>query len=169
MGRLSVLIGAAALGVTSAAALALRVRRVRSLAMSGMGSGTAASPRVAATEAQADVLHSAWESDADLAAFTTNGGRHRHEALIYSDDDLVLHGRLAWATGGGLADGARPGVLLVHTAVGPHHLFLHWRAQSLAAQGFVVLIVDCFGDDRGAASHRGGAANFDHSAWKRDS
>ena len=152
--RISLLLGAAALGVAGAAALAVRTR-LRTVAMAaqrGQGSSTTVRPRVAASEAQADVLYRAWESDAELAAFRTKGGRHRHEALVYSDDDgLALYGRLAWATGGGLSlGGTRPGILLVHTAVGPHDLFLHWRAQCLAAQGYVVLIVDCFGDDRGA-------------------
>ena len=45
-------------------------------------------------------------------------------------------------------------MLLVHTAVGPHDLFLQWKAQRLAACGYAVLIVDMLGDDDGSGWER---------------
>ena len=51
---------------------------------------------------------------------------------------------------GSAAPSTRPGVLLVHTAVGPRDLVLQWRAQCLAAQGYVAMIVDLLGDASGA-------------------
>ena len=117
----------------------------------GNGDATAASPQVAASAAQADVLRAAWSADEELAAFAARSGEHTHKRVTYADGDLKLHGYLVWASGGELNDTSRlrPGILLVHTAVGPHDLFLFWRAEALASRGYVVLIVDMFGDARG--------------------
>lgn len=115
------------------------------------GDGTEASPRVAADEARARVVVDAWEADPDISAAHSRGARFVSEPCLYGDDETKLHGRLVWAEEPGALAGRRPGVLLVHTAVGPQDLFLHWRAESLAAVGHVVLIVDCFGDAAGQA------------------
>ncbi len=129
---------------------ALRARRSRHsrtleplLAATGMGAGTLESPRVAASDAQAEVLRTAWAADQELAQHVAISA----EACTYYDGDTALFGRLVWAEGKNVTD--RPGILLVHTAVGPSDLFLMWRAEALAIRGYVVLIVDCFGDDRG--------------------
>jgi dienelactone hydrolase len=142
------------------------------------GDGTEASPRVAADEARARVVMDAWEADPDIRATHLRGKRLVSEPCVYGDE-TPLHGLLVWAEEPGSRDGGwmrgigtdaaavgrgapvgaeeqpgasamrRPGVLLVHTAVGPHDLFLRWRAESLAASGHVVLIVDCLGDATG--------------------
>lgn len=144
-----------------AAAAAMRVRRMRvrhmpslpwmSASATGMGEGTLASPRVAATDAQAEVLRSAWASDAEISAYLSCGTRHfATRECVYHDEQVPLHGRLVWGQGGDSAtESPRPGVLLVHTAVGPSDIFLLWRAHTLATRGYVVLIVDCFGDASG--------------------
>ena len=138
-----------------ACASALRSRRgkvIMSFPGTSVGLGTVSSPRVAANEEQAQELRHAWMTDPELTAFTAAGGQHVSKPCIYHDGELAFHGQLAWAEGGPASclPAKRPGVLLVHTAVGPHDLFLHWRAQNLASRGYVVLIVDLLGDDRGA-------------------
>lgn len=131
----------------------MRARRLHSrtlkplLAATGMGAGTLDSPRVAASDAQAEVLRAAWAADTELA-------QHEHLAITsvpstYYDGDTPLFGRLVWSKGKNVTARERPGILLVHTAVGPSDLFLLWRAEALASYGYVVLIVDCFGDDCG--------------------
>mmetsp|Transcript_52593 Transcript_52593/g.125607 ORF Transcript_52593/g.125607 Transcript_52593/m.125607 type:complete len:388 (+) Transcript_52593:23-1186(+) len=120
------------------------------------GSGTPAEPRVALSEATASVLSEAWRTDAELQRLTK---RPESERLEYNDaEGTQLFGRVTWppatVTAGPSAKSADkkyPGVLLLHTAAGPHDLFLHWRADSLAARGYVVLIADCFGDSAGLA------------------
>jgi len=120
----------------------------------GMGAGTLESPRVAATDAQADVLRASWAHDEEVAAFA---GRIIDEPCTYRDNNVTLHGRLVWAEAQDPSE-QRPGVVLVHTAVGPSDLFLIWRAQALAARGYVVLIADALGDDRGKGWDAGWAA-----------
>ena len=115
----------------------------------GMGAGTIASPRVAASDAQAEVLRAAWSADDELAALASRGRTIVNKACTYHDADLALHGRLVW-TEDAESGTPRPGVLLVHTAVGPSDLFMLWRAEALASRGYVVLIADCLGDDRGS-------------------
>lgn len=67
-----------------------------------------------------------------------------------SSDCVTLYGRMVWADPAqGDYSSRRPGVLLVHTAVGPHDLYLYWKAEALAALGLVVLIVDMYGDSKG--------------------
>jgi len=111
------------------------------------GEGTAALPRVAPDEQRARAVLDAWEADADILAARARGVRLLSEPCVYGDDPK-LHGRFVWAEEA-QSVGPRPGVLLVHTAVGPHDLFLHWRAESLASLGYVVLIADCLGDATG--------------------
>ena len=59
----------------------MRARRLHSrtlkplLAATGMGAGTLDSPRVAASDAQAEVLRAAWAADTELA-------QHEHLAII---------------------------------------------------------------------------------------
>jgi hypothetical protein len=97
-------------------------------------------------------VRASWDGDAEIAAFAARGGRQHARPCIYRDGDIELHGALAWAEGGGLRSAIpRAGILLVHTAVGPHDLYLRWRAQALASRGYAVLIVDVFGDERGVA------------------
>lgn len=114
-----------------------------------VGDGTTASPRVAPDAARAAVILDAWAKDEDVTDALARGERFRAESLEYADGDQHFFGRLVWTEGGSLLPETRPGVLLVHTAVGPHDLMLHWRAESLASLGFAVLIVDLFGDFAG--------------------
>ncbi|CAK9078939.1 Uncharacterized protein K02A2.1 [Durusdinium trenchii] len=67
------------------------------------------------------------------------------EPLLYQDEAgrARLHGRVVRARSG--SNGA--GVVVIHTAVGPRDLYLHWRAEVLAAQGYTVLIADLLGDE----------------------
>ena len=107
--------------------------------------------RAAASEAHAEILEAAWAADAEIAAFS--GVQMAQPHTFTTPDGLEMHGAFAWAEGGGLIDvskpGKRPGVLIVHTAVGPQDLFLRWRAQALATRGYVVLIADLLGDPNG--------------------
>jgi dienelactone hydrolase len=104
--------------------------------------------QAAATPAQAEILNAAWAADDEISAFSGTLLAEPH--VITAPDGLEMHGALAWAVGGGLIENTpRPGVLLVHTAVGPHDLFLRWRAQALATRGYVVLIADLLGDAHG--------------------
>lgn len=102
--------------------------------------------RTALSEDTRHILESAWRQDEELARFS---GRHFAEPLVQTAHGLEMHHALAWTEGGGLPDGPRPGLLLLHTAVGPHDLWMRWRAQSLAARGYVVLIADLLGDPDG--------------------
>ena len=114
------------------------------------GERTAASPQVAASEDQARALIDAWNEDKAVCSFLNSGGQFFTKAVASADGDATLHSTLVWAEGGGWpSGGARPGVVMVHTAVGPHDLFLRWRAHSLAALGYAVLIADLLGDERG--------------------
>lgn len=98
-----------------------------------------------------DILEEAWATDAEIKEFTRRGGTFFAQPLETESHGIIMHGAIAWAEGGGsLVKGKpRPGILLLHTAVGPQDIFLRWRAQALAARGFVVLIADLFGDPTG--------------------
>jgi len=122
--------------------------------------GSAAEPRVAPDEARANCLLDAWFADSEIQAAAAIGAVQKSERLTYGSD--MLHGTLCWAEGLNPPQPGvprppavpRPGVLLVHTAVGPHDLFLQWKAQRLAACGYAVLIVDMLGDDDGSGWER---------------
>ena len=43
------------------------------------------------------------------------------------------------------AAGKKPGLLLLHTAVGVHDSFVHYLSERYAASGFVVLVHDMYG------------------------
>ena len=119
------------------------------------GAGTAESPRVARDAAWAAAVTQAWRSDEDINASLQRGDSHHRRPLTYRDQDgEPYYGELFWAEPSATPDAshaARPGVVLVHTAVGPRDLMLSWRAQSLAALGYVVLVADLLGDETGAA------------------
>ena len=97
------------------------------------------------------ILMAAWSNDAELKSFADRGGSHFAQPLVQQAHGLEMHGAIAWSEGAGLPQGpgSRPGVMLVHTAVGPQDLFLRWRAQTLASRGYVVLIADLLGDPLG--------------------
>jgi len=110
------------------------------------GRGTEASPRVAVDGAWATVLRDSWEEDAGICAARQAGATFASAPLGYTDGAQQFHGQLIWARGLPAAEAQDPAtgvvvaprlpvVLLVHTAVGPHDLFLHWHAQRLAARG----------------------------------
>ena len=143
---------AAGLVVTTA-----RLRRARHakapphLLLSGAGAGTTESPRVARDDAWAEAILQAWRADEDIRASAARGDELCREAVVYRDEQgEAFHGEFFWAEGRTPAAGLRAGVVLVHTAVGPRDLMLQWRAQSLAALGYVVLIADLLGDATGA-------------------
>lgn len=87
----------------------------------------------------------AWRADEELAAFD---GKLLHEPHVHTIVGLEAHGALVY-TQSTSTSGPRPGVLLVHTAVGPQDLFLRWRAEALASRGYIVLIADLLGDALG--------------------
>ena len=85
----------------------------------------------------------------DIQAALARGEVLQSEPVEYnSEAGKPLYGQLVWSEGASTGVEPRPGVLLVHTAVGPHDLFLQWKAEALAAVGLVVLIVDMFGGKR---------------------
>ncbi|CAJ1447489.1 unnamed protein product [Effrenium voratum] len=100
-------------------------------------------PKMAKDDAYATAVRSAWEADRTRQQVIERPGV---EPLVYHDEEgvLRLHGRVVRPD---TANGA--GVVLVHTAVGPRDLYLHWRAEVLAARGFTVLIADLLGDEHG--------------------
>ncbi|CAE8694860.1 unnamed protein product [Polarella glacialis] len=109
----------------------------------------ACEPRMAKDTAYADAVSSARSGDELLQE---DGGAalafgFAFEPLVYEDEAGLrrLHGRLVRPTSS--KNGAA--VLLVHTAAGPHDVFLRWRAEVLAARGFIVLIADLLGDESG--------------------
>ncbi|CAL1160310.1 unnamed protein product [Cladocopium goreaui] len=99
-------------------------------------------PRMAKDAACAERVQSAWRADPRLQGI----GPFASEALVYQDEEgsRRLHGRLVRPAA---PNGA--GVVVVHTAVGPRDLYLHWRAEVLAAGGYTVLIADLLGDEYG--------------------
>ena len=121
-----------------------------------IGDGTRANPRVAADLPRAAVLIDAWRADQDIKAALARGEWLHSEPVEYaSEAGTPLYGQLVWSEGVATGAERRPGVLLFHTAVGPHDLFLQWKAEALAAIGLVVLIVDMFGGVRPARSRHG--------------
>ena len=105
-----------------------------------VGLGTCEAPRVAGSAASARVLLDAWRADPDIAAARAAGVEIVSEAATHpcEGEEVACHGRVAYpretAAGAAPASG-RPGVIVVHTAVGPHDLYVHWRLESLAALG----------------------------------
>ncbi|CAK9019965.1 unnamed protein product [Durusdinium trenchii] len=103
--------------------------------------GGESGPRMAKDAAYAEAVQAAWQADPALKG----AGPFSVEPLLYQDEAgrARLHGRVVRARSG--SNGA--GVVVIHTAVGPRDLYLHWRAEVLAAQGYTVLIADLLGDE----------------------
>lgn len=126
----------------------MRTPRPRRIAISGeRGTGTESNPRLARDNAWARLISQARSEDERLlksqlslaeASFTS-----------YECGGTQLYGALFVAKEIDVANSA--GVVLYHTAAGPRDLFLHWKAQVLAAQGCVVLVADLYGDRKGDA------------------
>jgi dienelactone hydrolase len=123
---------------------------------------SSATPRVARDEVYATAVLRAWGADADVEAANGRGEQLVHEfhsyydasssgtlygEFFYSDDSAAAPD--AAADGGASSGPRRPGVVLFHTGAGPRDVFLHWRATSLAAAGFVVFVADMIGDAAG--------------------
>ena len=100
-----------------------------------VGLGTREAPRVAGSAASARVLLDAWRADPDIAAARAAGVEIVSEAATHAceGEEVACHGRVAYPRE--TAGARRPGVIVVHTAVGPHDLYVHWRLESLAALG----------------------------------
>ena len=98
--------------------------------------------RVAVSDDSADILLKSWDEDVELCAYD---GVLQHEPHVHWVDGLESHGAIVYAS----STTKGPGILLVHTAVGPQDLFLRWRAEALASRGYVVLIADLLGDPLG--------------------
>jgi dienelactone hydrolase len=107
--------------------------------------------RTALSPETAEIIGRAWEEDKELRAFLASGGSLHSKPHIYADESGgQVHTAIVWAANGtAQASSLRPGVLLVHTAVGPQDLFLRWTAQRLAREGYAVLIADLLGDPHG--------------------
>ena len=96
--------------------------------------------RSALSEDTKQILEEAWAADEELVEFAQRGGVHFAQPMVQTlESGLELHHSLSWAEGGGLPainaesdpklwSSRRPGVLLLHTAVGPQDLWLRWRA-----------------------------------------
>ena len=132
------------------AKLTTRIRRANLKSAFGGGVEWTSEVRTqtSASPAQGRILEESWANDPEITAFKGTFFAQPHPYV--TPEGLTTHGALAWAEGGGIEEGPRPGIVLVHTAVGPQDLFLRWRAQTLATRGYVVLIADMYGDKNGA-------------------
>ena len=79
-----------------------------------------------------------------LAGATSALAEVKTETIEYMDGDTVLTGLLAWDDA---AEGPRPGVLVVHEWWGLND-YAKSRAEQLAAEGYVALAVDMYGDNK---------------------
>lgn len=76
-----------------------------------------------------------------LSLATGGSAAVRTEHVTYRHGDTVLEGYLAWNDA---AEGARPGVLVVHEWWG-RNAYVEWRARQIANLGYVALAVDMYG------------------------
>ena len=79
-----------------------------------------------------------------LAGATSALAEVKTETIEYKDGETVLTGLLAWDDA---AEGPRPGVLVVHEWWGLND-YAKSRAEQLAAEGYVALAVDMYGDNK---------------------
>lgn len=110
--------------------------------------------RAIGSDAAGKLLEAAAVADPEIRRFSENGGTFVAQPRVSTipDGAFEMHGALVWAEGGGLLDSApRPGIVLVHTAVGPQDMYMRWRALALASRGYIVLIADLLGDPHGDA------------------
>lgn len=124
--------------------------------------GRLPSGRLSRDPAWASILREAWEADPEISALPGCGAElGEFTELEYEHRRVRLCGLLL-AREPGVAPRSQPsadadqrqrqpGVLLAHTGAGPRDLYLLWRASSLAARGYVALVVDLFGDHDGSA------------------
>ena len=112
-------------------------------------------PRIARDEVYAAAILRAWVEDADIATAISRGDHLVHEPLSYEDGSGTLYGEFFSTAAGAVP---RPGIVMFHTGAGPRDVFLHWRASSLAAAGFVVFVADMIGDSAGD--------RWDSAAWQ---
>ncbi|CAE7528987.1 unnamed protein product [Symbiodinium natans] len=99
-------------------------------------------PRMAKDKPYADAVMAAWQADPSLQ----DSASVVLEPFVYEDEVGArrLYGRVVKPA---QPNGA--GVVIVHTAVGPRDVYLHWRAEVLAAGGYTVLVADLLGDELG--------------------
>jgi len=109
------------------------------------------SPRQAGTKEAATILLDAWK---DEEASSEEAWDVVYKPIEYSssteDPKTPLHGY--WVQNGSI-DQTTASILLFHTAVGPHDLFLLWKAAALAHRFPYcrILVCDLLGDDSGWA------------------
>ena len=132
-----------------AAGLLLRPRTRRLTASASSSSSWTVAPaskvRTAVSNATEEILLKAWRTDDELSSFDDT---LLHEPHVHHTLGLEAHGALVYSQPSSSSKPS-PGILLVHTAVGPQDLFLRWRAEALASRGYVVLIADLLGDALG--------------------
>lgn len=114
------------------------------------------SPQLAKDFDYASSVLEAWKRDEDEAGSDIWEAECRQ--IAYKDDDGVpLYGHLVRkpTTKTSSSSSTLPGILLLHTAAGPHDLFLLWKAACLVnsndafPNGCVVLIADLLSDETG--------------------
>lgn len=126
----------------------VRTPRPRKIVISaGRGAGTESDPRLARDDAWASIISNAWSQDERIVKSQLSLAEVSFTR--YQCGGTQLYGALFAAKEIDVA--ASAGVVLFHTAAGPRDLFLHWKAQVLAAQGCVVLVADLYGDRDGDA------------------
>lgn len=97
-----------------------------------------------------------------IALLSTAAADIQSREIEYRGDGISMRGYLAWNEG---AEGPRPGVLVVHEWWG-HNDYARERARMLAAQGYVALAVDMYGDGR-STEHPAEANAFMQAATER--
>ena len=101
------------------AKLTTRIRRANLKSAFGGGVEWTSEVRTqtSASPAQGRILEESWANDPEITAFKGTFFAQPHPYV--TPEGLTTHGALAWAEGGGIEEGPRPGIVLVHTAVGP--------------------------------------------------
>eukprot|EP00746_Dinoflagellata_sp_MGD_P017255 gnl/MRDRNA2_/MRDRNA2_139521_c0_seq1.p1 gnl/MRDRNA2_/MRDRNA2_139521_c0~~gnl/MRDRNA2_/MRDRNA2_139521_c0_seq1.p1 ORF type:complete len:307 (+),score=55.81 gnl/MRDRNA2_/MRDRNA2_139521_c0_seq1:131-1051(+) len=124
--------------------------------------------RLAMNDDWEKVIRANWAADCKIEEARHEGQTLCSEPLIYTSGatatSVTLYGRIFWSKSEDAcsssttkankrirlsSDQQSPGVIVFHTASGPHDLFLHWKCEVLAAQGFIVLCADMYGDKDG--------------------
>jgi len=113
--------------------------------------GTVATPQLAKDVDYARAVQEAWREETEARTFTSES-----TPITYKDNEgTPLYGHLVRRIDAQSTTTSVPGIVLFHTAAGPHDLCMHWKADSLVTDvstfpdGCVVLVADILSDDVG--------------------